>query len=206
MMSKTHLTMGMATSLAVALFATQPQNLSNTLVALAGGAIGGVLADVDTVNNDYKHDALIGQLLGFGMLALATVIDYYMKLGMCDHVLSSNIVFSIVAGIAFFAIYIAGFISEHRTFTHSLLAMGLFSGCFALVFPRLGLAVLIGYVSHLLLDLLNKKDVPLLYPYKKGICFKLCYASKTANLVFMLIGFIVTFGLLVYRQIPYIFH
>ncbi len=205
-MSKTHLTMGMATSLSVALFAMQPQNLSNTLVALAGGAIGGVLADVDTVNNDYKHDALIGQFSGFSLLALVTAIDYYMKLGICDHVLSSNKIVSIIAGVVFIAVYIIGFISEHRTLTHSLLAMSLFSGCFALVYPRLGLAALIGYASHLLLDLLNKKDVPLLFPYKKGICFRLCYASKTANAVFMLIGFVVTFGLLVYRQIPYLFH
>lgn len=206
MMGKTHLTMGMAASLAASFFAVQPRNLSDILIALAGGAVGGVLADVDTVNNDYKCDALIGQLSGAITFGAVIAYDYFYKLGVCDYVMNSNKILSIIAGIVFMVLYIIGFISEHRTFTHSMMAMALFSGCFTIVYPRLGFAVFVGYASHLLLDLLNKKDVPLLFPLKKGICFHLCYASKTANKVFMFVGLAATLVLTGYRIYPYITH
>lgn len=206
MMAKTHLTMGIASSLVASFFVMQPQSFSDNLIILAGGALGGILADVDTVNNDYKCDALIGQLLGLSIFILVTVFDYFMKLGVCDYVINKNKIPSIIAGIAFAVLYIIGFASKHRTFTHSLLAMALFTGCFSLILPRLGFSILIGYTSHLLLDLLNKKGVPLLYPLKKRICFGLCYANKTANTVFMFIGFAATLGLSGYRLYPYIIH
>jgi inner membrane protein len=206
MMSRTHLAMGMASSLATSFFVMQPENLSDNLIVLSGGALGGVLADVDTVKNDYKCDALIGQLLGFSIFISVTVLDYIMELGVCDYVINKNRIPSIIAGIAFIVLYTIGFASNHRTFTHSLLAMILFSGCFSLTLPRLGCSILIGYASHMLLDLLNKKDVPLLYPLKKGICFKLCYAGKTANTIFMIIGFMATLVLFGYRLYPYIIH
>lgn len=204
MMGRTHFAVGMAASLAVSLQVMQPQNVSDCLIALAGGAVGGVLADADTIDNDYNHDALIGQLLGFAVLVMVMAIDYFMKLGVCEYVIHNNTNTSIIAGIAFIILYIIGVASEHRSFTHSLLAMLLFSFCFGLVVQRLGFFVLVGYASHLLLDLLNKKDVPLLYPRKKGICFKVCYANKTANTVFMFAGFITTIGLLGYLLIPYV--
>lgn len=206
MMGKTHLVIGMASCLAASFFFMQPETLSDNLVVLAGGALGGVLADVDTVDNDYKCDALIGQLLGFSILIIITVLDYFMNLGACEYIISKNIIPSIISGIAFIALYIIGFTSKHRTFTHSLLAMALFSGCFTIMLPRLGFFILIGYASHLLLDLLNKKDVPLLYPVKKGICFRLCYASKSLNTVLMIISFIAVIGLFGYRLYPYIIH
>lgn len=206
MMGKTHLTIGMASSLTVSFLAVKPNNISDFLVVLAGGAIGGVLADVDILDDDYEHDALIGQVLGFLILASVIVIDYLCKLGVCDFVITSNKILSIIAGVVFLALYIIGFISDHRTFTHSLLAMVLFSGCFAVIYPRLGFSVLIGYASHLLLDLLNKKEVPLLYPLKKGICFRLCYADKTANTVFMYVGLAATVILSGYRLFTYFFN
>lgn len=48
---------------------------------------------------------------------------------------------------------------KHRTVTHSLLACGLA----LLINPWLGL----GYVSHVLLDMLNPTGCPLLWPYTK---------------------------------------
>ncbi|MDE7105458.1 MAG: metal-dependent hydrolase [Ruminococcus sp.] len=54
----------------------------------------------------------------------------------------------------------------------------------------------IGFGSHILLDCLNKKPVRVFFPVKKGICFKLCYAAKTANQAFLVVGIISTILLL----------
>ena len=56
MLSRTHLTVGTAASLAASFFILQPESLSDVLIAFAGGAVGGVFADVDTVSHDRKHD------------------------------------------------------------------------------------------------------------------------------------------------------
>ena len=205
MLNRTHLAVGMAASLAASFFILQPQNLSDVIVSVAGGAVGGVFADVDTVSHDKKHDALIGQLLGALALFAAASLDLYFKLGVCEFVTGPNRRVSIAAAVGIVFLYMFGFLSPHRTFTHSLIAMALFSGCFALIYTRLGFAVLAGYVSHLALDLMNKKEVHLFYPIKTGVCLRLFYSGKTADKFFLRLGLAATIGLAAYRLYPYIF-
>ena len=38
-----------------------------------------------------------------------------------------------------------------------------------------------GFLSHMVLDLLNKKPVEIFYPYKKGVCLRLFSADGLAN-------------------------
>lgn len=66
MMGKTHLTIGIATSLIV----MSPTNFKECIIAIVGGSIGGVAADIDIVDNDYEHDALIGQFLALGIIGI----------------------------------------------------------------------------------------------------------------------------------------
>lgn len=187
MMGKTHVAIGVLSSLAI----FQPTTISQCTLAIAGGALGGVAADIDTVDNDYKHDVLIGQLLSFGIAGIMVLILFITNKSELYASLSKDKI-SICIGIAAYLILmIKGYLSNHRTFTHSFLAMLLFTVAIGIINLNIVPFYLIGYLSHLFLDLLNKKDVPLLYPIKKGICFRLCYASKKANSFFMWLG---TFG------------
>lgn len=188
MMGKTHVAIGILSSLAI----FQPTTISQCALAIAGGALGGVAADIDTVDNDYKHDALIGQLLSFGIAGIMIFLMFITTNKSEFYASLSKDKISICIGIiAYLILMIKGYLSNHRTFTHSFLAMLLFTIAIGIVNLNIIPFYLIGYFSHLCLDLLNKKDVPLLYPIKKGICFKLCYASKIANSFFMWLG---TFG------------
>lgn len=191
MMGKTHYAVGVATALAV----LQPKTLNECCVAVIGGALGGVIADNDILDNDYQSDALIGQLLAFGSTALLLALDYFSHLGIIDSITAEPLL-PRIGGICFAALYIKGFFSEHRTFTHSFLALILYSIAVWLIYKPLVAGVAVAYLSHILLDILNKKKVPILYPLKFGICFKLCYANKTANKVFMYAGFAVSVVLL----------
>lgn len=188
MMGKTHLAIGIATSLVV----MNPTNSKECVLAVVGGAIGGVAADIDILDNDYKHDALIGQLLALGISGIALLMDYVLKLGICQYMMGRNTVLIGIGVVAYLILLISGFISDHRTFTHSLIALLLFSLAIYFICPIIALAYFVGYFSHLLLDFLNKKKIPLLYPKGKGICFKLCYANKTANTVFMYSGLVLS--------------
>lgn len=183
MMSKTHLAVGVATSLAV----IHPQTIQGCMVAVMGGAVGGVLADNDILDNDYQADALIGQVLAFGITAITLVLDYYFQIGICSSIYSQPLL-PIIGGIGFIILYIIGFFSEHRTFTHSFLALILYTFVAWLIYKPIALAISVAYLSHIMLDILNKRKVPILYPLEFGICLKLCYANKTANKVFMYVG------------------
>lgn len=184
MMSKTHVAMGTATALLV----LQPHDVPSCLIALSGGALGGVVADIDVVKNDYKHDALIGQVVAVSALIISLIIDYFANYGICTSIISQNKIRIIIGIVMYLALLIFGFASEHRTFTHSLLALILFSASIYMIIPQVVLAYVIGYTIHLILDLLNKKPVPLLFPKEEGICLKLFYAKGVANVCFLLIG------------------
>lgn len=192
MMSKTHYAVGLATSLAV----IQPKTINECLIAVIAGTIGGVLADIDILDNDYQADALIGQLLAAGTTAFAIVLDYLFKLGICQAI-ASHPILSIIGGVGYGVLWVIGFFSDHRTFTHSLTALALFSFAVWLIYLPALLGFAVAYFSHLILDILNKKKVPILYPLEFGICLKVCYANKTANKFFMYLGFAVSGILLI---------
>ena len=87
------------------------------------------------------------------------------------------------------------------SFWCGLLLMLLFSVAAAFVHVPFGAAVLVGYLSHLLLDLLNKRGIQLFFPFEARFCLRLCYAGKTANKVFTIIGAIATLALMIFRVV-----
>lgn len=186
-MGKTHFAVGIATSLAV----VQPKSFNECMVAVIGGAVGGVLADNDILDNGYQTGASSGQLLALGTAAISVVLDFFLGLGICQ-VIADKPILPIIGGIGFIILYIIGFCSNHRTFTHSFLALILYTIAVMLIYVPLAIPLAAAYLSHLLLDILNKKNIRILYPLDFGICFKMCYANKTANKVFMYVGFAVS--------------
>lgn len=194
MMSKTHLTVGMADALAF----TSINTPAECAIAIAGGAIGGVLADVDTLDNDYHADALIGELLAFGTLGIVFVLDHFFKWGICNSIIADRNQ-SILGFIGVVVLWIIGFKQNHRKFTHSILATFLYPISLGMIYRPLAWVCFVGYISHLILDLLNKKGIQLFFPLKSTFCLYLCYAGKIANKVFMWLGFIATIVLFIYR-------
>ena len=194
MMSKTHLTVGIATALAVIPIDAP----SKCAIVVAGGAVGGVIADVDTLNNDYKHDALIGEVLAFVIIGILGVFDYLLHWGIYQAIVE-NKALAIFGALSFLVMWIVGFIQDHRGFTHSIVSMILYSVSLGLVSIPFGIACFCGYLSHLILDLINKKGIQLFFPAKKKLCLKWCYANKTGNTVLMWIGIVSTAALLVFR-------
>ena len=194
MMSKTHITVGIA----AALSACCPSDYAGILVSVAGGAIGGVLCDIECKSTSHNRDALTGRIIVAGITVATILVDGFLKTGNWNRIMSRENYYLITGVIVLLVTCIMGRRSEHRTFTHSLLYVVLITFGFFCILPELALPVLAGGLSHLTIDTLNKKPVPWLYPIRKaGICFKLCYASKTGNTVLMwagLIASIVLFG------------
>ncbi len=200
MMSKTHLTVGVATSLAIC----QPATVGTLMTAIAGGAAGSILCDIECKGHPGMWDAAIGRIIAIGISLTALAIDYFagdsLVLPTIQQIQMRNYSSLISGAIVLLATCIAGRHSQHRTFTHSLLYVLLISLGFGCISSALSLPVFAAGISHLVIDTFNKKPVPWLFPFfRPGICFKICYASKIGNTVLMWSGLAASLALLTYR-------
>ena len=177
MMAKAHITVGMAAAFTI----MSPDNIPEALPVITGASLGRLICDLDCENKAEKSDSSRWRIVMAVVAAAALIEDHLLDAGMWKTLESSGS-YLWFAGIAGFALVctFAG-ISSHRGFSHSLLALALESLCLWLVFPAAVMPFAIAFVSHLLLDLMNKRSVRLLYPAKKGFCLKWFYADRLAN-------------------------
>lgn len=194
-MSKTHIAVGIASSLLI----VQPKSTTECLTAVLGGTIGGIISDVDVKSNDYCKDALYGRLIAALMIAVVLFADWITGGEIVYSIINPDRRILVISGIILSFIWIlAGMTQNHRSFTHSFLALILLSGSLYMIYPAITNSFVIGFLSHLFLDLMNKKRVQLFFPIGKGFCLGICYADKTANFVFLLGGLSMSIILLGY--------
>ena len=183
MLSKAHLTIGTAAVLTVMM----PDSLPEVIPCVFGAAAGCVICDIDCEANE-KADASRGRITAAFIAAASLIIDNLLRTGMLDTA-SPNWPYLGCLGIAVFVITCAfASVSSHRGFSHSLLALALETGSLWLVLPGAAKPFAIAFISHILLDITNKKPVRLLYPLKKGYCTGLFYANRLADKVFTAAG------------------
>lgn len=77
--------------------------------------------------------------------------------------------------------------TKHRGFIHSFLFMGLFYFIIDRFWPTLGLAFLIGYSIHLLLDSLTYRGVRLFWPFKFRLRFRVKSGGLFEGVVFIVL-------------------
>ncbi|MBR3107824.1 MAG: metal-dependent hydrolase [Clostridia bacterium] len=200
-MSKTHLTVGVAAALA----ACPARSAGDMFAAVIGGALGGVLCDVECKALPDAQDAFAGRM-GAGCLTVALLAaDAIMQAGLWTSIRTQPLAYIMVGALIVILTTSLGHRSAHRTFTHSLLYTALLSLGLSLISPLLTVPALAGGLSHLVLDTLNKRPVPWLYPLvKKGVCLKLCSAGKKANAAFLWLGFAVSVALLAWKTNSFI--
>ncbi len=173
----THITLGIASSLIL----TGPDTGQDVVVALVGGALGGLIVDVDGKGRDASEGKPLDWIVGGGLIAVLLLCDLFLGDGIFDY-LVNHAGLPLVGGFAFLlCLLLVGFSSRPRTFMHSLLGLGLFGFavfwfCRPLAFP-----FLIGYGSHLLADLLNNRGIQLLYPLRGKFCFHFCAPDGKEN-------------------------
>ena len=188
MMSKTHIAVGVAAALAAA----QTGSAESCVLAVVGGSLGGVISDCDITPSRAHKDALIGRLIVLTIAVAAFALDYWHGAGVCDY-LVANLGMELIGGIAAFAaLTFAGAHTDHRSFTHSLVAMAAFCAAVWLAFEPLLPFFAIGYASHLAMDVANTQPVKLFWPMNKGFGLGLCHAKGMANSVLLMLGIAVS--------------
>lgn len=190
---QTHAALGAATALVI----IRPAEPKTLIATAAVGAFAGILPDIDTGG---KVASIIHKItLAFiwivcffvcqAALTGSTVIESIDDSGMAINMLG----LAILIGFSIF-----GDTQPHRGFTHSVLALLIASFSAYLIFKNLALAFCIGYASHLLIDLFNKKGERLLWPLHYRWCLNLCKANGLAALCTRMASYLVCIGYAAY--------
>lgn len=191
MMSKTHIAIGTSCALLVSIANPSP---ANACLAFAGGALGGVMPDVDVISKDKTGDAMQGQIITVLIVAFTIIIDRLFNYGAYQLLgREKNI---LLGAIILIALYVFGVTRVHRGFTHSILSLIIYSIPITLIYEPILKYFMIGYFSHLLIDLFNKRGIQLFFPLKFKLCLDLCYADGLGNKLLMVLGLIATIILL----------
>lgn len=185
MLGKTHMIVGVSASLAI----TVPNTAPEFLIAVGLGAIGGVISDIDVETSNIHRN--IGRVVLLTIVSAAVILglDIFLKTGIIHKIMEDSSILRIVAGCLLFIIICAfGREQPHRTFMHSFLALLLLDAALGLIWPKLILYFTVGFLSHLVIDVLNKKKLSLWYPLKGGFCIGLFSADGLANQIFYIAG------------------
>lgn len=182
MMGKTHVRLGVASALALA----QPATIPSVIAAIIGGAVGGWIVDIDCRKGNHRRYRVDGEDIKDAVknavfIGIFILVDFILGDGICQYI-SENREGKVWAGcIGLLVLLLLGYLSAHRTFTHSLLGMALFSGAVYYFCAPVVIPFAAGYASHLAADFLNKVGIQLCYPFPWRVCLKLCSADGTVN-------------------------
>lgn len=206
MLGKTHMAVGIAAALAI----TRPTTLAEIVLGVGIGGLGAVISDIDVGTSESHRDAdKIIAMATITMIGIG-VLDYFFHLGIWNRMKNNRAVYQmVIAGLVFIGICVYGKEKPHRSFMHSFLAMGMLSAVIAVIYPPAVIYFVVGFLSHLALDLFNYKRVRLFYPVKKGICFRMFHAHGMANEIAFITGVIVAAleaAMLVWQNLSEIFH
>lgn len=180
MMAKAHITIGMAAAFTL----MQPESIPETLPVIVGASLGCLICDLDCENKTERSDSSHWRIVMAAVAAAALVEDYLLGAGMWKSIADSGSYWW-CAGIAGFALTCAfASVSSHRGFSHSITALALETVFLWLIFPTAASPFAAAFISHQMLDVMNKRSVRLLYPLQKGVCLGWFYADRLANKVF----------------------
>lgn len=204
MLGKTHIPVGITTAILV----TQPTTVSGVIGAVAGGAIGGWICDIDVRTSSEKEGAVAGFIFMVIDVAVALGIDFILGSGLCYYMISTFSVITLIALGLFIAGCIFGIATSHRTFMHSILALALFSVLMYFICRPLTIPFAVGFISHIVLDLFNKRGIQLFFPLKAEVKFEACDSDGQANRVIggiaimSSIVLIVIYGFMAFKNEP----
>lgn len=181
MLGKTHAAAGVAT----ALLFTNPTNIAGVGLSIAFGCIGGLLPDVDS-KNSIANQKLNTVIKVTALVSVAvTMFLFFTRGNGGDLPFSakdrSPLLVRVIAFICLICVLFVGSKTPHRSFTHSLEFLILTTLCVYFIYHAATFPFAIGVLSHIALDLLNKKKLSLVWCLRIRAGFSLVPANGQAN-------------------------
>ena len=179
MEKKTHIACANLITLSI----IQPNTVSSLLITVGASTLGALLPDVDLKDSttDKLFDRLMTSLITIIIMGLS--INYFFNINIYNKIKEySNIYNYLISIILFIVMSYLGSKTPHRSFTHSILGLFLYTIILLYSFnTNVIVPYFISHLSHIILDLFNMKGISLFYPLKYRISLKLCESSGTIN-------------------------
>lgn len=191
MTGKTHAAVGIC---AASFLLVPKTDFKTAILGLGFCIIGSYATDSDLTVSKAGH--VITDVV-YGIAAL-TLIYLILIFKLHYNVLSAfnkeNVMISgnnLIGAILIIGSIVVGRITGHRKYMHSLLGFFIMNTGVWLIAPKFVVWFGLGYLLHMLVDLLNEKPEALLFPLKKGrLCFSICKSKGTVNWLISTIAYI----------------
>lgn len=178
MLGKTHFSVGMAAGIAIC----RPQTIPMLIAGAGLAAFGGTICDIDVETSDAHEQVDRMLVVVVIMVAAVVVMDFIFRVGIYRRLMAnSNIARVIIGSLAFLVICAFGKEQPHRSFMHSFLALAMLSICVYIIFPDMTPYFMVGFMSHMFIDVFNRKREKLFWPVGKGFCLHWCSANGIVN-------------------------
>lgn len=197
MTGKTHMAVGVG----AATIMLPSNDIKSILGGTALAVVGSLIVDIDTHKS--KGFTFLKNLFGCTIILaiLGLIVKNKFNINIFNYITQNKELTKIFPALVILLILIVlGAKSPHRSFTHSIIGFILFTIPIYMMTGELFKWFAIGYVTHILTDILNKKEIKILYPIKKGITLGLCSADGTVD-KFLFIGSI---GIIILKYVSYI--
>lgn len=186
MEKKAHVAFGNAVALSV----LRPTTIEGLLITVGVSTLSSVLPDVDLKNSDIDKifDKLMIVVCTFFITCFG--LDKIFNLGLVEIVKNYNALPKYLVSIVLFIVL--SFVSSktpHRSFTHSIMGVIIFSLIVKFGFDNNVLfPFIIGMISHVFLDIFNMTGLELFYPIQNRKCLKLIDANGFGNRLILFIS------------------
>ncbi|MDO4554838.1 MAG: metal-dependent hydrolase [Lachnospiraceae bacterium] len=176
MTGKTHCTAAVASAIII----IQPREPETLLLGAAAAFLGGLTPDVDLFQSKLGRKISRFMISIFSVLLFLLLLKQTFQFNLSAYIPIDLLLESLPKGpLLYLLLCSMGLNTKHRTFTHSLLGTALFTLCFYLCLPACWLYFLLGYLSHLFLDLWNKEGMELFFPLEKRVSIPICKSKNT---------------------------
>ena len=178
MLGKTHFSVGMAAGIAIC----RPQTMPMLIAGAGLAAFGGTICDIDVETSDAHEQVDRMLVVAVIMVAAVVVMDFIFRVGIYRRLMAnSNIARVIIGSLAFLMICAFGKEQPHRSFMHSFLALAMLSICVYIIFPDMTPYFMVGFMSHMFIDVFNRKREKFFWHVGKGFCLHWCSANGIVN-------------------------
>ena len=178
MLGKTHFSVGMAAGIAIC----RPQTMPMLIAGAGLAAFGGTICDIDVETSDAHEQVDRMLVVAVIMVAAVVVMDFIFRVGIYRRLMAnSNIARVIIGSLALLMICAYGKEQPHRSLMHSFLALAMLSICVYIIFPDMTPYFMVGFMSHMFIDVFNRKREKFFWPVGKGFCLHWCSANGIVN-------------------------
>lgn len=178
---------------------------SNDIKSILGGTtlavVGSLIVDIDTPKS--KGSIFLKNLFGCAiiLIILSLILKNKFNINILNYITENKEFTKIFPALFMLLILIIlGTKAPHRSFTHSIIGFILFTIPIYMMTGELFKWFAIGYGAHILADILNKKEIKILYPLKKGLALDLCSSDGIVDKFL----FISSIGIIILKYAAYI--